>query len=500
MTAISQVIDLTITVQDAQLSGVPFGVGLVLAETHAFAERVKSFGSLAEVGTEFGTSSSEYAAATGPFSQSNQPDVLKFGRVPATMTLTPTVPLQNNTIYSVTFNGVTFAYTSDGSATAQEIVEGIVDAATTNGYPITAVNTGTKTFTISGNQVSKIAVGATITIDGSTGNDGDYTVVSRTFSTPDTLIVVSQTIPDATADGAIKAPVTLTENNVVVAVPDGSYAFSNTANLSVAFTAVGTYSAALDLCAAADPAFYYVYATTRTTAKQESILDWVEANQRLSLLAEATAAAVNDSPSTDTTSLMHHADSQNLTRGGAMYYPDAATEYPEGSWTSLVLQYQPGQAVFAFKDLPGYEATNLTTNQLNNLNGKNGNYYVSARDAFGNTQTYGYPGTAGSGRFFDITIAVDALRNALVQNIFALFKNNLKVPYTEAGVEQVKSAVRAAVASLPNAIASLDSLTAPNPATVPSNIKATRTLPDVNFTVTLSGAIQSVQINGTVQV
>jgi hypothetical protein len=68
---------------------------------------------------------------------------------------------------------------------------------------ITAVNQGTKTFTISGNHVSLLPDGATFTVDNSTGNDGSYTIVSATLNGTDTDIVVVEVIPDATVDGDI---------------------------------------------------------------------------------------------------------------------------------------------------------------------------------------------------------------------------------------------------------------------------------------------------------
>lgn len=72
-------------------------------------------------------------------------------------------------------------------------------------YSITAVNTGTKTFTIQpGSDLSSTyTVGSTFAVVGSTGNDGNYKVASRSYSAPNFAIVVTQTIPDATVDGTL---------------------------------------------------------------------------------------------------------------------------------------------------------------------------------------------------------------------------------------------------------------------------------------------------------
>lgn len=68
---------------------------------------------------------------------------------------------------------------------------------------ITAVDTGARQFTISGDYSQKIQVGDTVTVEESTGNDGDYTVEAVAFSTPNTVVTTEEAIPDATADGTM---------------------------------------------------------------------------------------------------------------------------------------------------------------------------------------------------------------------------------------------------------------------------------------------------------
>lgn len=84
---------------------------------------------------------------------------------------------------------------------------------------ITVVNQGTKTFTVAGDQSSDIRAGDSIVVAGSTGNNGTYTVVSSTFTTV-TAIVVSQSIPDTTADGTLRGRyVPTTEDSIVLNTP-----------------------------------------------------------------------------------------------------------------------------------------------------------------------------------------------------------------------------------------------------------------------------------------
>lgn len=68
-------------------------------------------------------------------------------------------------------------------------------------YAITAVNTGTETFTVTGDH-SSLGAGDKILVAGSTGNDGYWTVVSTSGTGP-TDITVSEDVTDATGDGTV---------------------------------------------------------------------------------------------------------------------------------------------------------------------------------------------------------------------------------------------------------------------------------------------------------
>lgn len=63
--------------------------------------------------------------------------------------------------------------------------------------------TKTFTISDDGDLTTLYPNGRTIKVHSSTGNDGFYTVVSTSFSAPDFDIIVSETIPDATVDGII---------------------------------------------------------------------------------------------------------------------------------------------------------------------------------------------------------------------------------------------------------------------------------------------------------
>ena len=72
-----------------------------------------------------------------------------------------------------------------------------------NPYKIAAPNEiFAPVFTVSGDKTPRFFAGAKFNVDGSTGNDGRYTVISSLFDSTNTVITVDA-IPDGTVDGTI---------------------------------------------------------------------------------------------------------------------------------------------------------------------------------------------------------------------------------------------------------------------------------------------------------
>lgn len=70
-------------------------------------------------------------------------------------------------------------------------------------YAITAVSLTNNTFRVAGNHQAVLTRDVPFFVDGSTGNDGLYTVVASTVTGGNTFITVLQKIPVATVDGTI---------------------------------------------------------------------------------------------------------------------------------------------------------------------------------------------------------------------------------------------------------------------------------------------------------
>ena len=97
-------------------------------------------------------------------------------------------------------SGVTTEVIDAGSVGGTKVVDYVV---TGGDFDIIDVNQGTKKFTIDEEVASYFPVGTQIKIEGSTGNDGSYTVVAAAEVGGDTEIEVSEAIPDPTIDGLL---------------------------------------------------------------------------------------------------------------------------------------------------------------------------------------------------------------------------------------------------------------------------------------------------------
>lgn len=80
MAQLSQIVVVNITKESRGVTRQGFGIPLLLSPHVAYADRVRSYSSSSAVGTDFGLTSAEYAAAQIAFSQSIKPSAIQIGR------------------------------------------------------------------------------------------------------------------------------------------------------------------------------------------------------------------------------------------------------------------------------------------------------------------------------------------------------------------------------------------------------------------------------------
>jgi len=182
MANISYLAETSVERVTASVTSQNFNIPAIAVKTSAFAGRSKVYTSADAFEVDFPSSSSGEArminlAGLAFFAISPRPAKLKILRLALASTkvvvVTPTAA--NSKAYKLKVNGVEYTYTSDASATAQEITTGLktlVDAAAISGLTLTD---GASTLTFTGGS----GIGFTVELT-STRDDGQMTIAETT--------------------------------------------------------------------------------------------------------------------------------------------------------------------------------------------------------------------------------------------------------------------------------------------------------------------------------
>ena len=259
--------------------------------------------------------------------------------------------------------------------------------------------------------------------------------------------------------------------------------------------------------AAQNPNFYAIACTDRTQDVVEGIASYVLSNNLLFGTASSDPNIINLSAGADTVSIAGVLNASGGDRTFVMYHQDAGNNvagsyiysYPEMAWFGRMLNTLPGSQNWALKRLAAVLPTiGLSSTQINNVLSKNCNIFY---------RISGIPitrwGTLSSGSYLyiDVLRGSDWLVAAIQANIYAALVSSGKIPYTDKGIEVVASIIKKQLqAAIDNGyLSSVPSptVTVPSAASVSLADKTNRVLNNVSFTATLEGAINKVNINGT---
>lgn len=174
----------------------------------------------------------------------------------------------------------------------------------------------------------------------------------------------------------------------------------------------------------------------------------------------------------------------------------------EGARAGKAGPSEPGSITWEFKTLAGVPVTerrhfgSAGETGFTEIKAKGGNYY---RQVKGLNLTLG-GSQAASGEYLDVMHGSDWLHSRIQENVLALLANADKVPYTDGGVDQVRSEILAVLRQgIRNGFLAESPppfVTAPLVADVSATDKAARSLPDVEFEATLAGAVHYTTIAG----
>lgn len=150
MAELDNIVSVTITRESTAISTADFSIPAIVTTHNKFTARAQVYTDLDAVAGDFDSTDTAYIIASKMFGNDVRPSQIVIGRRQSDGTvLTPTVA--DNTLYSVTINGVTYTYTSGTSATATTIVTGLKSAiGTPTGITVGGTTTLTLTVTAPG--------------------------------------------------------------------------------------------------------------------------------------------------------------------------------------------------------------------------------------------------------------------------------------------------------------------------------------------------------------
>lgn len=158
MSELDSIIQIQINRETTAVSTTSFQIPLVLATFTNFAERTRTYTDFDAVADDFNSTDNVYKIAQRLFGQDGvrPPSIIVGRRQVNSVVFTPTVA--DNTLYSVTLNGITYTFTSGVGATATTIVTGLKAAiGTPTGITVGGTTTLTLAPTVAGTPWSVVA-------------------------------------------------------------------------------------------------------------------------------------------------------------------------------------------------------------------------------------------------------------------------------------------------------------------------------------------------------
>lgn len=191
---------------------------------------------------------------------------------------------------------------------------------------------------------------------------------------------------------------------------------------------------------------------------------------------------------------------QNLANGHvSVWFSNDNSDFLDAGLLGALLPLDPGSENWAFKTLAGVPAGAYTSTQRANLLAKSANFYEPTAGI-----NITWNGKVSSAEWIDVIRFIDWLEARLAEEIFGGQINTKKIPYTTGGLIVIAGFVKRVLKQAANkpieGITPDFIVTVPNIADVSPADKAARVLNNVTFSATLTGAINTVNLQGNVSV
>lgn len=463
---LGQIVNVTVALDSAPLTPAAFGRACILGPNAAAVGTV--YTSLAGMVSDgIATTDQEYIEATSLLAQSSETgrqvtDWLVGLRTAAVaQVVTGTLTYDAASSYTVVLSAKGLASVTVGPVAAN------TDADTTAGDIATAIDASGF-----GARVNCAAVGS---------SSGQYTVTSTQAGIPFTMTV------SVTGGAATHTSATTTANNGI----------------------------AEDLAAivAAGHSWYATIPVSRDRREIVEAAAWHESATpskvlfaQFSDVGDLTGAYSAASPYADLTSELK---ALGYNRTATIYHATDADGAFSG-WAGSCLPFDPGSQTWAAKKIVGVTADALTSSQISILTGtpeaptggKNTNVYIPLNDTVSRTLR----GMMASGRRIDQQRTIDMLQNGLETAIANLLLSRRKIPFTNAGIAEIKGTIGGYLASKQTGnTPALNpdtqvNITVPEASAVSAADKSARILRNITATAQLAGAIEYVTFALTVSV
>lgn len=546
--AVSEFVTLTIQVNNAGVSQQGFGTPLLISYSAPFSG-VRSYTQYADVLSDFAAGTPEANVANAVFAQSPHPITFKIGagtNKPTKQHAIGAIAVLNSTAYQIQVDGpgitsTLATYTSDSTATVQEIHNGLVTALnavvgknfTATFAPLTVGLAGqVVTATAATDQLNHVAHGWN-TGDGPIqftnaggGLPGGITALTNywvvkvdadNFQIATSLAnALTGTIVDITTAGTGTQTATPTGAAVSPILPflvTGNAAanwFSleckgNAALLSNKETHADPGIAAdINAINLADSDWYWLL--TQYNSKQCVLggAGAIEAMTKVYMVSVVDSDALNTAAGNADT--LDALSTLGYKRTCGKYHPSPLQCFAAAS-TGIVAPQNPGKWTEAFKTLSGVSPVNLTSTQRANLRARRAGTYTTEKgrnitwDGKVFNTVYGY---------LDITVGLDWLSDQVVSAAFGVLVSLAKVAYTDEDIDLIASAVRGVLSDATSDAHNLLDRGDPNDPTNPppavafptvaqisSGTRALRQLPNGTVTGRLTGAVQNIAFIAT---
>lgn len=437
---ITYFIDLNLSTQLGAIAGTTFSIPLILTDegTYDDSDKVRTYTSIESVAEDWATSTDAYKKAADMFAQEVPPDTIKIA----------TCETYVAQVQTITFSG--------------DIVTGNTVTAEIDGETLTqAFDTDhLTTITALAAQIAALDGVSTATVGGS-GNRV-ITVTAQTTGVPVDIDSVAVTGGASQATAAI---LTTVENQ-------------------------GPVDDLTTLITDHDDNFYFVLYTDETLARVKVLAAYVQTLDKIFVTKTNAAEALDSGDSTDIGSVIKASSYYNT----GVFYSDDSDHQADACLIGWFASKEPGSVGLNGKTFIGLVADDLTQTQQAALATK---YYLQY-GTIGDTSVLRDP-PRSDGMYLDQVRDKHAFKAKIQLDMLNFLFAQKKIPYTEDGISQVLSALKASLEEsvADGLIASYDEPTAPTLSSISAINKANRYLPDIEVVAYAAGAIYKITINAT---